>query len=98
MCGITGVINQKDKEVIKKMTGAISHRGPDGEGYFSDDYVSLGMRRLAIIDLAGGNQPIFSIDGKLAIFFNGEIYNYKELRDELIKDGHQLNTASDTEV
>lgn len=98
MCGITGIINPKEKGVVKKMVRAIYHRGPDDEGYFTDGEVALGMRRLSIIDLAGGKQPITSADGRFLIFFNGEIYNYKELRDELLKAGQSFETESDTEV
>ncbi|MDP3763418.1 MAG: asparagine synthetase B, partial [bacterium] len=83
MCGITGIINSKEKDTIEKMTRALYHRGPDDDGYFTDEYIALGMRRLSIIDLARGKQPITSTDGRLLIFFNGEIYNYKELRTEL---------------
>ncbi|MDZ4205714.1 MAG: asparagine synthase (glutamine-hydrolyzing), partial [Patescibacteria group bacterium] len=98
MCGITGIINPKEKGVVEKMIRAIYHRGPDDEGYFTDGKVALGMRRLSIIDLAGGKQPITSADGRFLIFFNGEIYNYKELRDELLKVGQSFKTESDTEV
>ncbi|MEX2013525.1 MAG: asparagine synthase (glutamine-hydrolyzing) [Parcubacteria group bacterium] len=98
MCGITGIINPKEQGAIEKMTRAISHRGPDDEGYFTDEVVALGMRRLSIIDLAGGKQPIISADGRFLIFFNGEIYNYKELRDELLAAGQIFKTESDTEV
>jgi asparagine synthase (glutamine-hydrolysing) len=98
MCGITGVINSKETGAVEKMTRAIIHRGPDDEGYFSDEYLALGMRRLSIIDLSGGKQPITSSDGRYIIFFNGEIYNYKELRSELKKLGRGFKTDSDTEV
>ncbi|MEX2014247.1 MAG: asparagine synthase (glutamine-hydrolyzing) [Parcubacteria group bacterium] len=98
MCGIAGIINPKEAEATKKMTLAIEHRGPDDEGYFSDEKVALGMRRLSIIDLAKGKQPIASANGRFLIFFNGEIYNYKELRAELEKAGHSFETESDTEV
>ena len=98
MCGITGIIekNKNGEEVIKKMTGAITHRGPDEEGFFVDEFAALGMRRLSIIDLAGGHQPIESADGRYAIFFNGEIYNYKELKFEL--SDYNFKTDSDTET
>lgn len=98
MCGIAGIINPTDKNTIKLMTDSIYHRGPDDEGYFSDSLVSLGMRRLSIIDLVGGAQPIISNNGRFLIIFNGEIYNYKELRADLLKAGHSLKTESDTEV
>ncbi len=96
MCGITGIIGSSDTEVVKKMTDAISHRGPDDEGYYSDEEVSLGMRRLAIIDLERGKQPITSPDARFTIFFNGEIYNYKEIKKEL--GDYKFRTDSDTEV
>lgn len=96
MCGITGLIKPKDKESIKKMTEAILHRGPDDEGFYSDENIALGMRRLSIIDLAKGHQPITSQDERYLIFFNGEIYNYKEIKKEL--NNYQFKTDSDTEV
>ncbi|MFZ2763564.1 MAG: asparagine synthetase B, partial [Minisyncoccia bacterium] len=96
MCGITGVIGPNRKEDIEKMTRAISHRGPDDEGYFVDEHVALGMRRLSIIDLARGKQPITSTDDRYMIFFNGEIYNYRELKSQITN--HNFQTESDTEV
>ncbi|MFZ2048926.1 MAG: asparagine synthase (glutamine-hydrolyzing) [Minisyncoccia bacterium] len=101
MCGITGVIDQnlRDKEgLIRLMTKEITHRGPDDDGFYIDEFVGLGMRRLAIIDLETGKQPIVSLDGNLIIFFNGEIYNYKELKLELEQKGKVFKTKSDTEV
>ena len=101
MCGITGVLDQnlKDKNpLIGQMTKEIIHRGPDDDGFYTDDYVALGMRRLAIIDLESGKQPIMSENGELIIFFNGEIYNYKELKVELEAKGYTFKTKSDTEV
>lgn len=101
MCGIAGVIgeNTKNKEVIiKKMTDCIAHRGPDDDGFYNDEKVGLGMRRLSIIDLKSGRQPIESKDGLSLIFFNGEIYNYKELKEGLVKKGRDFKTNSDTEV
>lgn len=98
MCGIAGIVKPKNRDLIKEMTKVIHHRGPDDEGYLTDESVSLGMRRLSIIDLAGGKQPISSESGRLTIFFNGEIYNYKDLRSELLKAGEELKTESDTEV
>jgi asparagine synthase (glutamine-hydrolysing) len=80
------------------MADAIYHRGPDEDGYLVDEYVSLGMRRLSIIDIAHGTQPIFSLDKRYAIFFNGEVYNYKELKEELLEKGKTFETDSDTEV
>lgn len=100
MCGITGIlIKEVDKEkVIQEMTSVIFHRGPDQDGFFVDGNVGLGMRRLSIIDLSTGKQPIFSEDKNLCIFFNGEIYNYKELREGLVKEGVLFSTQTDTEV
>lgn len=101
MCGIAGVIGAqtaKKEDLIVKMTEAIHHRGPDQDGFFSDEQVSLGMRRLSIIDISAGKQPIENSDGSKLIFFNGEIYNYKELRAELLAEGRLFKTHSDTEV
>src|SRR5215467_14349002 len=103
MCGIAGILHQdRDRPVdmarLCGMTAALSHRGPDGEGYYVDGNVGLGHRRLAIIDLATGDQPMFSTDGNLVIVFNGEIYNYVELKAQLESLGHQFTTSSDTEV
>jgi asparagine synthase (glutamine-hydrolysing) len=101
MCGIVGILgkNTKDKEAISlKMAKEIFHRGPDQDGFFSDEYLSLGMRRLSIIDLKTGKQPIESEDGNSIIFFNGEIYNYKELKEELLSKGVRFKTETDTEV
>ena len=96
-CGFTGNIDDKEK-VIKEMKDKIIHRGPDSEGTFSDEKVTLGFRRLSIIDLADGSQPMYNEDGSVVIVFNGEIYNYRELRDDLLKNGHTFKTHSDTEV
>ncbi|MBI2086571.1 MAG: asparagine synthase (glutamine-hydrolyzing) [Candidatus Zambryskibacteria bacterium] len=98
MCGIAGITNKElvSQKLIEKMTRTLSHRGPDDDGFFVDDSVALGMRRLAIIDLVKGDQPISSTDGRYLIFFNGEIYNYKEIKKELA--GYDFKTDSDTEV
>ncbi len=98
MCGIVGFYGEeKNKEaIIKKMADRIKHRGPDGEGYYTDGKIALGHRRLSIIDLSGGSQPMYTEDKKLAVIFNGEIYNYLELKEEL-KD-YEFKTNSDTEV
>jgi asparagine synthase (glutamine-hydrolysing) len=101
MCGIAGIIDPKaenKEKIIDQMVKRILHRGPDEDGFFCDEMVGLGMRRLSIIDLSTGQQPIFSDDKKWLIFFNGEIYNYLELREELVKLGVKMNTHSDTEV
>jgi asparagine synthase (glutamine-hydrolysing) len=103
MCGIAGILHQDptrrvDRDKLRRMTGAVSHRGPDGEGYYEDGNIGLGHRRLAIIDLATGSQPMCSADGNIVLVFNGEIYNYLELRAELTNLGHVFVTTSDTEV
>jgi asparagine synthase (glutamine-hydrolysing) len=103
MCGITGYVylqgrgSHKDDR-LKKMARSLTHRGPDGEGYYQTDGVALAHRRLKIIDLDTGDQPMFTQDGNLCIVFNGEIYNYLELKTELITLGHQFHTKSDTEI
>ena len=100
MCGIAGIVTKREnkKEIIEAMSKRIEHRGPDGEGYFFDGDVALAHRRLSIIDLSTGNQPMFNEDDTVVTVFNGEIYNYVELRDELVKAGHKFKTKSDTEV
>ncbi|MHB8216798.1 MAG: asparagine synthase (glutamine-hydrolyzing) [Candidatus Sulfotelmatobacter sp.] len=102
MCGIAGIIGRPDESIpveqVRRMTDTIVHRGPDEEGIRAWGNVGLGMRRLSIIDLSGGQQPIYNEDGSVAVVFNGEIYNFQELRQELMQRGHQLRTRSDTEV
>ena len=101
MCGIAGFVDKtikNKKKVIKDMAERIKYRGPDGEGYFIDDEVALAHRRLAIIDLSSGGQPQYNEDNSLVIVFNGEIYNFVELKEELIKAGHKFRNKSDTEV
>ena len=103
MCGIAGIVSlggtAPDPEALRGMVRAVAHRGPDGEGFAFRGPVALGHRRLAIVDLSdAGLQPMQSADGTLSITFNGEIYNYVELRDELRELGHAFRTASDTEV
>ncbi len=99
MCGIVGLVTKKEKEnTIRLMSDRIKHRGPDGDGYFIDGDVALGHRRLSIIDLSTGDQPMFNEDGSVVTVFNGEIYNYQELKEELIALGHDFKTKSDTEV
>lgn len=103
MCGIVGFVDKNTKtnkeKIIKKMADRIVHRGPDAFGYYNDSFVSLGHRRLSIIDLSNnGTQPLYNEDGSIAIVFNGEIYNYKELKEELILKGHTFKTETDTEV
>lgn len=101
MCGITGFIKKENKnceEILDKMMDRIKHRGPDGYGKFIDNYAALGHVRLSIIDLSNGSQPMFNEDNNLVVVFNGEIYNYVELKNELKQDGHIFNSESDTEV
>ena len=102
MCGFAGYIHNygtfDKEEVIHKMADRIKHRGPDDAHYYIDDGIALGFRRLSIIDLEGGRQPILNEDGSLVLLFNGEIYNYQELRDELIKAGHVFTTKTDSET
>ena len=98
MCGIFGFAGFEQPDLLRRMGDVLRHRGPDGEGYFHEGRFSLGMRRLAIIDLDGGSQPIFNEDTSLLVIANGEIYNYVELRDELQSLGHRFRTRSDTEV
>lgn len=101
MCGITGgfyLKNKADLDRLKNATDCISHRGPDGEGHFIDENIGLGHRRLSIIDLKGGAQPMHSKDERFIIVFNGEIYNFPEIRLELINKGFRFSTNSDTEV
>ena len=103
MCGIAGMVQTYpdgvvDNAAVHRMCQAIVHRGPDDEGIFVKGGVGLGMRRLSIIDLAGGHQPVFNEDKTIWIVFNGEIYNFPELRGELEKRGHRFYTHSDTEV
>ncbi|MGC2773746.1 MAG: asparagine synthase (glutamine-hydrolyzing), partial [Candidatus Sulfotelmatobacter sp.] len=103
MCGIAGIVgagddNRIDYDVIHRMCQTLVHRGPDDEGMFVKDGAGLGMRRLSIIDLAGGHQPVFNEDRTAWVVFNGEIYNFRELRRELEQKGHRFHTHSDTEV
>jgi len=103
MCGIVGCVAAPGvalptEAVARAMNAAIVHRGPDDEGVFRDEQAMIGMRRLSIIDLAGGHQPVRNEDGSIQCVFNGEIYNYRELRDELAGLGHSFYTHSDTEV
>ncbi|HJO62746.1 MAG TPA: asparagine synthase (glutamine-hydrolyzing), partial [Desulfobacterales bacterium] len=103
MCGICGIVNlDRENHVkytqIKRMCDALVHRGPDDDGIFVKDNVGIGMRRLSIIDLVTGNQPISNEDDTIRVVFNGEIYNYLDLRQALRKKGHRFSTNSDTEV
>ena len=103
MCGICGIFlldpgAEAERHQLQQMNRTMTHRGPDDEGYYVSGPVGLGMRRLSIIDLPGGRQPIANEDETIWIVFNGEIYNYLELRSELLAKGHQFRTHSDTEV
>lgn len=103
MCGIAGIFNVSSKtdipsQLIEKMNNSQSHRGPDDDGLFFSPGVALAHRRLSIIDLAGGHQPMFNQSGDIGIVFNGEIYNHRELSKELVELGHQFSTVSDTET
>ncbi|HET7037832.1 MAG TPA: asparagine synthase (glutamine-hydrolyzing) [Thermomicrobiaceae bacterium] len=103
MCGICGIYDYRDGQpaepfTLRRMADAMRHRGPDDDGAFVDGGLGLGFRRLSIIDLAGGHQPMFNEDDSVVLVFNGEIYNYRELRDELLARGHAFQSNSDTEV
>lgn len=102
MCGFVGFIDKLNKDekqkTIKLMADRIIHRGPDQEGYYIDDNIALGHRRLSIIDLASGTQPMFNEDKSIVVVFNGEIYNYQEIKKGLETKGHEFKTNSDTEV
>ena len=102
MCGFVGFIDKLNKDekqkTIKLMADRIIHRGPDQEGYYIDDNIALGHRRLSIIDLASGTQPMFNEDKSIVVVYNGEIYNYQEIKKELETKGHKFATNSDTEV
>jgi len=102
MCGICGVIGIESREasepVVRRMMAAMAHRGPDDEGVLAAPPVAVGMRRLSIVDLPGGGQPVWNESGTLAVVFNGEIYNFRELRSQLESAGHRFTTRSDTEV
>src|SRR5690349_11044127 len=103
MCGICGKFmfdpeSYVPERLISAMADSIAHRGPDDEGFYVSGQIGLGFRRLSIIDLSGGHQPLSNEDGTVWIAFNGEIYNYQTLRRELIAKGHEFRTKSDTEV
>src|SRR5436190_7046367 len=105
MCGITGFVNRHEhrdlsaaREVLDRMCRVIAHRGPDDQGIMVEGRIALGMRRLSIIDVAGGRQPMSGCDDAITIVFNGEIYNHRELQRELETRGHRFKTHSDTET
>ena len=103
MCGISGLVYRDpahpvDRDLLRRVTTVISHRGPDADGFFWGAGAGLGHRRLSIIDLSTGDQPIYNEDRSKVVVFNGEIYNFHELRADLVACGHRFATASDTEV
>ena len=103
MCGICGVLyfekeRPVERDLLERMNRSLVHRGPDDEGYYVGKGIGLAMRRLSIIDVTGGHQPMENEDGTCWIIFNGEIFNYLPLREELIAKGHRFRTGSDTEV
>ncbi len=102
MCGITGAVDfdrpPVDRTTLERMTRSMTHRGPDEEGFYLDEAAALGMRRLSIIDVGGSHQPMTGEDGSVQMVFNGEIYNYRGLRDELLRRGHRFATDGDTET
>src|SRR5437016_6149442 len=102
MCGIAGILDAGqrpvDRAMLARMCDALSHRGPDEEGYYVNHRAGLGQRRLRILDLSTGRQPLANEDGTIWVTFNGEIYNYRALRKDLEARGHRFATASDTEV
>ena len=101
MCGLTGLFHRSgdeiDEALLHRMTGALRHRGPDGDGFHVEPGIGLGHRRLAIIDVAGGQQPMYNEDRSVVIAFNGEIYNHAALRDVLQAQGHVFRNRCDTE-
>jgi asparagine synthase (glutamine-hydrolysing) len=99
MCGIAGVVStdRPDADLVRRMCDVIAHRGPDGAGYHADAHAALGMRRLAIIDIEGGGQPVYNEDRTVAAVFNGELYNFATLREELRRSGHRFASDGDTE-
>src|SRR5688572_4945318 len=102
MCGIAGIVDLRrrpiDRPLLERMCGSLRHRGPDDQGCFVNCFAALGQRRLSIIDLSGGRQPMSNEDGTVWVAFNGEIYNFQTLRSELIERGHRFATHSDTET
>src|SRR5262245_45641398 len=102
MCGISGIFHFRggpvDRQLVHRMSSVLRHRGPDGSGMYVSKRIGLGHRRLSIIDVAGGSQPVANEDGSIQVAFNGEIYNFIEVREELEKKGHVFKTRSDTEV
>src|SRR5688572_14832996 len=103
MCGIAGLVDLVDKRessiaLVETMTNSLAHRGPDANGFHFEPGVGFGHRRLSIIDLSGGKQPLYNEDGTVVVTYNGEIYNYAEITRELQTKGHTFKTVSDTEA
>lgn len=98
MCGIVGIVGEENRDLIQKMCDVIKHRGPDDSGFYIDRDLSLGMRRLSIIDVSGGKQPVHNEDETVWVIYNGEIYNFLELKDDLGRRGHKFYTRCDTEI
>jgi len=103
MCGITGIVDMRgerpiDESLLRAMNGVIGHRGPDGDGFHFEPGVGFGHRRLSIIDLEGGKQPLYNEDHTVVVTYNGEIFNFMEVERELLQRGHTFRTRSDTEV
>ena len=101
MCGFCGFVNStiENKDlVLKNMMDSIAHRGPDSSGEYTDNTIAMGFRRLSFLDLEAGAQPLYNEDGRYALTFNGEIYNYQEIREKLIEAGHVFKTHTDSEV
>src|ERR1051325_7886078 len=103
MCGIAGIVDptlsrDEIQDVLRRMAATLVHRGPDDEGFFADDGAGLAIRRLSVIDVAGGHQPLASEDGNVQVVCNGEIYNFADMRGRLRERGHVFATRSDVEV
>ena len=100
MCGICGIAGSRygNKEILKQMCRLLQHRGPDKNGFYFDNDIALGHQRLSIIDLFGGDQPIYNEDKSIVVIYNGEIYNFRDFRGKLMERGHQFSTQSDTEI
>lgn len=98
MCGICGIFGFNDKQLVKSMAAVLKHRGPDDEGFYFNDNVALGHRRLSVIDIEGSHQPVHNEDESIWIVYNGEVYNFQTLRQQLIQKGHRFYTSGDTEV
>ena len=102
MCGIAGFVTRQPfkgpASILERMTRVIAHRGPDASGYYRDEFAQLGHRRLSIIDVAAGAQPMFNETGSLCIIYNGEVFNHADVRPELEKAGHRYQTRCDTET